>query len=94
MRIIVVPISTAPVGGGNSPTINWDASTPTPAFYNIYRAATVAGLATADVLNTVTGDQTTYTDPSPPTGQTYYAITSVSSGGAESAQSSPISRVF
>ena len=81
-------------GGGNSPVINWDASTPTPAFYYIYGATTTGGLATASPRAVVTGDQTTWTDPAPPVGQFYYAVTAVSSGGAESAQSSPISRSF
>lgn len=81
-------------GGSNSPVINWDASTPTPTFYFVYRAATTGALSSAAVLVVVTGDQTTWTDPTPPVGQTYYAVTAVNSGGAESAQSAPIPRIF
>jgi fibronectin type 3 domain-containing protein len=81
-------------GGGNSPDIAWDASSPTPAFYNIYKATTIGGLPGSDVYAVVTGDTTTWTDFTPGTGQKYYAITSVSAGGAESAQSAPIARFF
>lgn len=85
----------ASTGGlSNSPTIDWAPSTPTPAFYNIYKATTSGGLSSATVYAVVTGDTTTWTDFTPGTGSQYYAVTAVSAGGAETAQSGYLQRFY
>jgi len=76
-----------------APTTRTDGTTLTNlASYNIYRASSAAGLATATKLATVAAPALTYTDASAPGGQTwYYAATAVDSNGLESAQTNPVS---
>lgn len=71
-----------------SVSLSWNASTSSVAGYNVYRG-TVAG--TYSKLNSILNPSTAYTDSTVVSGTTYYyAATAVSSGGQESAYSTPL----
>jgi Abnormal spindle-like microcephaly-assoc'd, ASPM-SPD-2-Hydin len=79
-------------GTGVSPqysvSLSWNASTSSVAGYNVYRGTTAG---TYSKLNSALDATTAYTDSTVVSGTTYYyAATSVSSNGQESAYSTPL----
>ena len=74
----------------HSVTLTWTASTSTVSGYNVYRSSVSGGPYTK--LNSAVIAATTYTDSNVTAGQTYfYVVTSVTSGGVESANSAEVS---
>ena len=70
--------------------LTWTASTSSVAGYNVYRSTVSGGPYTK--LNSSPVALTSYTDSTVQAGQTYYyTLTSVASGGAESADSTQVS---
>ena len=77
------------VYNGHAAILSWTASTTPGVTYKVYRAASSAGPFTTPV-NSLPITGTTFTDTTVVAGQTYYYVaTAVSSGGTESAFSSP-----
>lgn len=76
-----------------APTQRTDGSALVVAKYNLYRATSAAGLATATPI-AITAPATSYTDATAPGGTTqFYAMTALDAAGIESVQTNPVSAV-
>jgi hypothetical protein len=76
----------APTAAAQSVSLTWTASTSLVSGYNVYRGTQSGGPYT--LLNSSLDTDTTYTDATVQTGQSYYYVaTAVNSSGAESAYS-------
>lgn len=94
LTFAVAGILLANTPGVHTVLLTWSAPTtgPTPASYNIYRAATTPVCPTGQQITpyaTVDGNTKSFTDSNTPTGSYNYAVTSVGTGG-ESACTSPV----
>jgi hypothetical protein len=77
----------------HSVTVSWTASTSTVSGYNVYRSSVSGGPYTKMNSGLIAG--TSYLDSAVTSGQTYfYVVTSVTSGGVESANSAEVSAVI
>lgn len=77
----------------HSVVLSWSPSTDTVDGYNIYRG-TAAGAESPTPVNTTLVTGTTYTDSTPPVGESFYTVKAVANGNETSVASNEVTAVI